>query len=298
MIVVTPRMPEPGETLAAKSFDTGFGGKGANQAVAAARLASSETSVRMVGNVGDDVFGNDYLSGLEKEGIDRRDVKLIQGEKTGVSNIIVDQSSGENRILFTANANNTYSEQQDAGWNLVPDEANVVVFQLEIPMRIVLHNMHLAREKGKHIIFNPAPATPIPDSAYQDIDTLVMNETESQILSSSKDHLTKDMQPTELAQQFLKWGVKEAVIITLGGKGLVYATASGETGSIEAKKVKVVDTTAAGDTFVGAYAVQRSKGGGQAFNYRASLDFATTAASKSVEKAGAMAAIPYLADLS
>lgn len=297
-ITRTPRLPEAGETLAAKSFDTGFGGKGANQAVASARLAPSEVAVWMVGNVGDDIFGHDYLKGLDKEGIASEGVKVVPDAKTGVSNIIVDESTGENRILFTANANNAYKDQQDLSWDLVPDEADVVVFQLEIPMRIVLHNMHLAREKGKHVIFNPAPATLIPDFAYQDIDTLIMNETESQILSGRNDHASsKNMTHVELAQQFLEWGVKEAVIITLGGKGLVYATASGETGSMAAKKVQVVDTTAAGDTFVGAYAVRRSMGGAASLSYRDALDFATSAASKSVEKPGAMAAIPYLADL-
>lgn len=251
----------------------------------------------MVGNVGDDTFGHDYLEGLEKENIGHDGVKLIPNAKTGVSNIIVDESTGENRILFTANANNAYSSEPEASWDLVPSNSSVVVFQLEISMRVVLHNMHLAREKGKHVIFNPAPATIIPDFAYQDIDTLIMNETESQILSGKQDHPVKDMQPQELARQFLKWGVKEAVIITLGGRGLVYATVSGQTGSVEARQVKVVDTTAAGDTFVGAYAVHRSRWASGSSDYEAALQFATHAASKSVEKPGAMDAIPYLADL-
>lgn len=251
----------------------------------------------MVGNVGDDTFGKDYLKGLEDEGSNSSGVSVISKAKTGISNIIVDESSGENRILFTANANNAYSERPDASWDLVPSSSHVVVFQLEIPLPVVLHNMHLAREKGKHIIFNPAPASLIPDSAYQDIDTLIMNETESQILSAKQDHPTKDLPPAELAHQFLKWGVKEAVIITLGSKGVVYATASGETGSMEARKVRVVDTTAAGDTFVGAYAVHRSKWSTGSLDYQAALQFATHAASKSVEKPGAMAAIPRLSDL-
>ena len=159
--------------------------------------------------------------------------------------------------------------------------------------------MHLARESGKHIILNPAPALLLPDFAYQDIDTLIMNETESAILAGPQDQDTSQHKliPEALAPQFLQWGVKEAVIITLGSQGLVYATTSGSSGRIGARKVNVVDTTAAGDTFVGAYAVQRAKQADGGFDYEAALEFATLAASKSVEKAGAMAAIPYLKDL-
>lgn len=159
--------------------------------------------------------------------------------------------------------------------------------------------MHQARESGKHIILNPAPAYLLPDFAYQDIDTLIMNETESKILAGPRDQNTDHhkLPPEELAPLFLKWGVKEAVIITLGGQGLVYATASGSSGHLPARKVNVVDTTAAGDTFVGAYAVQRAKHSGGKLDYEAALEFATLAASKSVEKNGAMDAIPYLKDL-
>ena len=154
--------------------------------------------------------------------------------------------------------------------------------------------MHQARESGKHIILNPAPASLLPDFAYQDIDTLVMNETESGIIAGK---IYTNLPPEEVAPLFLKWGVKEAVIITLGGEGLVYATSSGSAGRVPAQKVNVVDTTAAGDTFVGAYAVQRAKHTNGDFDYKAALEFATLAASKSVEKKGAMDAIPYLADL-
>ncbi len=166
-------------------------------------------------------------------------------------------------------------------------------------LRKVLHNLHAARESGKHVILNPAPAVLLPDFVYQDIDTLIMNETESEILAGRKDEI-KDHQkltPAELAPLFLQWGVEEAVIITLGSQGLVYATSSGASGSVPARKVKVVDTTAAGDTFVGAYAVQRVKHTEGEFDYKTALEFATLAASKAVERPGAMAAIPRLSEL-
>jgi len=135
-ITRTPRVPGPGETLTSNSFSTGFGGKGANQAVACARLASEGTKVAMVGNVGDDGFGRDYFEALGKEGIDAKGVTTVKGETTGAANIIVEEETGENRIMFTPGANNSYAKEKTE-WDLVPQDAGVVVFQLEIPMEVV-----------------------------------------------------------------------------------------------------------------------------------------------------------------
>lgn len=134
-ITRTSRLPEAGETFAAQSFDIGFGGKGANQAVACARLAGKDVKVRMIGNVGDDSFGGDYFTALEKEGIDASGVRKLKGEKTGVTNIIVEEASGENRILFVANANEKFGESEDLVDSSM--EGDVVVFQLEIPLKTV-----------------------------------------------------------------------------------------------------------------------------------------------------------------
>lgn len=160
--------------------------------------------------------------------------------------------------------------------------------------------MTRARQSGKHVVINPAPAIELPTSTYKDIDTLVMNETEASILAGT-DASQAESQTTEqhitTAKKFLGWGVRDAVIITLGGKGLVYATASGAQGHIAAHKVNVVDTTAAGDTFVGGYAVQRARNNTASFDYEQALKFATLAASKTVQKHGAMASIPHLKEL-
>ncbi|EME42957.1 hypothetical protein DOTSEDRAFT_173505 [Dothistroma septosporum NZE10] len=297
-ITRTSRIPAAGETLSAISFDTGFGGKGANQAVAAARLAGEDVNVRMVGQVGDDNFGNDYFEALGKEGIDASGVRKLKGGKTGVTNIIVEEESGENRIMFVANANFAFPSQQDPSWDLI-SEGQIVVFQLELPLQVVLHNMQIARKAGKRVILNPAPAVPLPESSYKDIDTLILNETESSILAGPS-HQPADRSTDSrltLAKHFLSLGVRDAVIITLGEKGLYYATASGKGGHMAAYKANVVDTTAAGDTFVGGYAVQRAKHLLEDFDYTAALEFATLAASKTVERPGAMAAIPHLREL-
>nr|POE72790.1 ribokinase [Quercus suber] len=294
-ITRTPRLPAGGETLTATSFTTGFGGKGANQAVACARLAPPEVHVSMVGNVGSDTFGSDYLAALEKEGIDASRVRRLEGFETGIANIIVEESTGENRILLATGANYAFAEEQDEGWEMVNEDGeDVVVMQLEIPLRVVLHNLEKASRSGKHVIMNPAPAVQLPVTVFPFIDTLVMNETESEILAGHRDESST---PVELAKWFLQQGVKDAVIITLGGDGLVYATASGASGTIAAQKVNVVDTTAAGDTFVGAFAVQRARQAEGPFSHEEALKHATLAASKTVERRGAMAAIPYLNEL-
>lgn len=136
-ITRTPRVPGPGETLTSNSFSTGFGGKGANQAVACARLASKGTKVAMVGNVGDDNFGRDYFEALGKEGINADGVSTVKGETTGAANIVVEEETGENRIMFTPGANVAFSKEYDQGWDLVPSDAGIVVCQLEIPIEVV-----------------------------------------------------------------------------------------------------------------------------------------------------------------
>jgi ribokinase len=139
----------------------------------------------------------------------------------------------------------------------------------------------------------------LPDFVYQDIDTLIMNEIESSILAGQPKTVEE---PTDdaiiiIARQFLHWGVREAVIITLGARGLIYATISGQQGHIPARRVDVVDTTAAGDTFAGAYAVERARASSGEFDIEKALSFATLAASKAVGKAGAMTSIPRLSEL-
>lgn len=142
-ITRTPRVPEPGETLTSNSFSTGFGGKGANQAVACARLASKGTKVAMVGNVGDDGFGKDYFKALGEEGINADGVSTIKGETTGAANIVVEEETGENRIMFTPGANVAFSKTYDEKWDLVPGDAGAVVFQLEIPIEVVSSTVSL-----------------------------------------------------------------------------------------------------------------------------------------------------------
>ena len=136
-ITRTPRLPKAGETLTATSFETGFGGKGANQAVACARIGGGEIKVQMVGNVGDDSFGSEYVAALETECVGAAKVCKIKGAKTGIANIIVEECTGDNRIMLATGANHAFPKEKDSSWEMVPEATQVVVFQLEIPMAVV-----------------------------------------------------------------------------------------------------------------------------------------------------------------
>ncbi|KAJ9659472.1 putative ribokinase [Coniosporium apollinis] len=310
------RIPAAGETLTASSFDIGSGGKGANQAVACARLSQRRQEdgapprkvagmqVRMIGAVGQDQFAGGLLEGLERDGVDVGGVRRLEGQKTGVSVIVVEEDSGENRIMFSPNANYAFSGEE----SLVPEDASVVLFQLEFPLEAVLHNIKQAKSKGIQVILNPAPAVLLPDEAYRGLDHLIMNETEAAILSG-RDPASVDVETdwTSVASDFLDRGVKN-VVITLGAQGVFYQTAARRTSSLPGKRAaarkveSVVDTTAAGDTFVGAYAVQVANPAKRSYSFRGfdiddAIGFAVGAAAVTVQRMGAQSSIPWLDEL-
>ncbi|KAI9664182.1 MAG: hypothetical protein M1831_002361 [Alyxoria varia] len=313
LVTTTSRVPNAGETIQASSFFTGFGGKGANQAVAAARLsgkqhenesssesAASTTNVRMVGAVGSDQFGEDALAALKREGIDSAAVKVMQEQKTGSTVIIVEESSGENRILFTPGANFAVTSE-DVG-NGIGKEAGIAVFQLEIPFNTVVEGLRIAKEGGKETILNPAPAEALPYHVYKHIDHLIVNETEASVLSGvSEDRLQSDASMLDrVARQFVDKGVRN-VIVTLGSKGVYWMTTSGSSepssSSIPGRSVKAVDTTAAGDTFLGAYAVALAELPHGSGDIKAAVERANLAASITVQRQGAQASIPHKSEV-
>lgn len=302
LVTVTHRVPNAGETLAATSFHTGFGGKGANQAVACARLLNSSSTspalVKMVGAVGADEFGQNSLKQLEKEHINHDSVRLATGQKTGTTVILVEESNGENRILFIPGAN--YSMTPDFVSLAASSIGNLVLFQLELPLNTVLSGLELAKSMNKVTLLNPAPATLIPLHAYKIIDHLIVNESEASILSgiAEKDLATNLEQ---VAATFISRGVRY-VLITLGANGVFWKWADEKEtqGSrVKALSVKAIDTTAAGDTFVGAYAayLARSKPIPDALTMKAAIMFANNAAALAVQRQGAQASIPYRDEL-
>ncbi|RFU35266.1 hypothetical protein B7463_g1058, partial [Scytalidium lignicola] len=309
LVTLTPRVPSGGETLTATSFSTGPGGKGANQAVACARLSRpnpqssskhvpSDITVKMVGAVGDDEFGPAMISSLNNSSVDTSGVRTVKGISSGVAVIIVEENSGENRILLSTGANHSLQPSDfltaDSLGVPLPD---LIVLQLEIPLKTVLQIISTAKKAEVEVLLNPAPAVELPLEVFNGLTHLIVNETEAAILTGRalKEVEAEGFDWGSVTDEFLRYGVKN-VVVTLGGKGSYFSNATGLGMKAEAAKVnKVVDTTAAGDTFVGVYAVEvvRGKGKAEGFDIKAAVSQASRASGKTVEKQGAQSSIPW-----
>ncbi|MFN4147738.1 MAG: ribokinase [Runella sp.] len=285
MVVKTERFPQPGETIIGGHFFMFPGGKGANQAVAAARLAGDVTFVCKVGN---DIFGKNAVEGFVKEGINTDYIFTDPTEPSGVALITVN-AQGQNEIVVASGANGTLSESDIT--KIIPqiDEASIVLMQLETPLSTVEFVSQWAAQKGKKVILNPAPAQKLPEKFYKSLYLITPNETETQILTGIQ--VTDSSTALQAAELLRRWGVQN-VIITMGASG-VFVLTDDFTGQISAPIVKAVDTTAAGDVFNGALAVALAKGRG----WEEACQFACRAASISVTRMGAQASAPYLHEL-
>lgn len=284
MTVKSSRLPLPGETVLGGEFLMGAGGKGANQAVAAARLGGDVSFICKVGN---DLFGENSLNGYNREGIDTCHI-LKSDMPSGIALILVDQKA-ENSIAVAPGANGDLSEEDIESLADVIKEADIVILQLEIPVPSVLKAAKIAGEAGAYVVLNPAPACVLPDEIYSYVSLLVPNQTEISLMSGIE---AADCESAKKAVEKMKEkGVKD-VILTLGSKGsLVCAGSTSEL--VPAQKVNAVDTTAAGDTFCGALCVAMSEGA----DLVESAKFATKASALTVQKMGAQDSIPYRKDI-
>lgn len=222
-ITRTTRLPAVGETLTSESFDIGFGGKGANQAIACARLSShakpainkyfadEDCTVKIIGVVGDDQFGKDIIDSLKREAI-KTEIHQVTGQKTGVAVIIVETQTGDNRILLSPNANYWWQPDFIRFADPLP---SVIVMQLEIPLHVVLEVLMEAKKRGIDVVLNPAPAIHLPPDAYDGLQHLIMNETEAGILSGRTGSLLESSLLDKVSEHFLSKGVTN-VVITLG----------------------------------------------------------------------------------
>ncbi|KAJ5197542.1 hypothetical protein N7449_008021 [Penicillium cf. viridicatum] len=358
MVSVTPRFPDPGETITSSSYFTSAGGKGANQAVACGRMSrakptsttnsTSDVNVEMIGAVGalDGHFSSLLKPTLERSGVDPSRVKVIENAYTGVAVIIVDSSAGgENRILFSPGAN--YDGMQPTpevlGMALAAPVPDVTVMQGEIPVDTVIGILReiaaykaKARAAGKRgiecgpdVMLNPAPAPPggLPEDVYAAVDHLILNETEAELMTPPTEQLLRTVPDAEgldgkekVARYFHKLGVTY-ILITFGVKGAADGGSSGPSDGVQrftnkipaAPVSRVLDTTAAGDTFVGAYAVrvarwrEQRRGEGKAgqdvaddekaYRYKTLMDeamrLAARPSARAVERQGAMDSIPF-----
>jgi ribokinase len=247
LISYVPRMPKLGETLHGTKFTIGFGGKGANQAVMAARLGGE---VAMVTKLGQDIFGEDTLKNFEDNGINTQGVTFTEEAFSGVAPIAVDPN-GDNSIIIVSGANDKLSVADLHAAKEVITAAQVMVCQLEIPVEISLEALRLAKAAGVTTIFNPAPArAELPAEIYQLSDIFCPNETETELLLDSP--IRTQEQAVAGAQAFLERGAK-TVILTLGERGSLLVTPD-TTEMVPAEPVAAVDTTGAGDAYIGSLA--------------------------------------------
>lgn len=287
LVVRSPRMPAPGETILGDQFKTNPGGKGANQAVAAARLGGHCT---LLGRLGDDDFGETLLGGLKNEGVDCEHVIATSGAATGVAFIIVD-GKGENSIVVASGANYLVTPDDVFSNEQLFVDAEVVLLQLELPLPTVRASIDLARRHGCKIILDPAPAPrQMPPELYQ-VDIISPNAAEAEILVAQAPALA-DRVDKHVASDLIARGARCAVL-KLGPRGSLVVTADGHFYTVPAYKVTVIDTTAAGDAFTAALAVAVGRGD----KIHEAARFANAAGALACSRMGAQSAMPTLAEV-
>lgn len=289
------RMPKKGETVIADGCRMGLGGKGANQAVAIARLArradgSKHTAVKMIGQVGKDAVGSELINKLEEYGVDTEYVRRVN-KNTGTAFITL--SGKDNRIIVYSGANLGISKSDVDEALMNATSSDTLLCQLEIPLYVVAYALRKARSIGMTTVLNPAPAKELPPDFYYNVDIIVPNETETQILTgiNPKDEDSRLAAMNEFHERGVRY-----VVLTLGGDGASLSDGGKLVSHIPARKVGVVDTTGAGDTFVGALALTYPHIG--MYSFKEACIFATRAASLTVSRRGAAESIPDFAEVS
>ena len=252
LVTFADRFPKAGETIFGQTFDLGFGGKGANQAVAS-RLCGAD--VFMIARVGSDLFGPATIQNFKKLGIDATHVKQIEGVSSGVAPIFV-EPNGQNRILVVKGANDLLKPADvDAAADLLKT-ADCMVMQFEIPLETVYYSISFARKNGIRCIVNPAPAQPIEMNALSGLDYFVPNESEAETITGMPVRNIDDAK--KCAEKLLSGGVNR-VLLTLGANGSLLASREGME-RIPAFRMKSIDSTGAGDAFIGSFAVFLGEG--------------------------------------
>lgn len=281
LVVGVPHIPAPGETVLGGAMQTVAGGKGANQAVAAARLGARVT---FIARVGDDAFGEAARDGFGREGMDLTFVSVTPGTASGIALIAVHEQTGENTIVVAPGANALLSPEDVEAAAPAFDTAQAVILSLEVPMPTILRAAEMARARNLAVILNPAPGRALPAALLTQVTVLTPNETESaQALNRRPEDETD---PRDLAAELLTTGIGAAVI-TLGAAGALLATPDGIE-HLSGLPVQAVDTVAAGDCFTAALAVEFAAGR----SLRDAVGFANAAAALSVTRRGAQPALP------
>ncbi len=285
MVVKADRLPVPGETILGGKFMMNAGGKGANQAVAVSRLGGKVFFITKTGN---DLFGKRSIEMFREENIDTDYVFSDMNNPSGVALIMVDEN-GENSIVVASGSNGTLSNEDiDKARSLI-ESADILLMQLEVPIETLEYAAKIAHEKKVKVVLNPAPAAFLSDKFLKCVNIIIPNKTEAEMLSGIK---IEDWQTARKAAEAIGDKGIENVIVTLGSKGALIK--EGDTfHEVSVEKIKAVDSTAAGDTFCGAFCVALSEG-------KSLLDatkFACKAAGISVTREGAMSSIPCRSEI-
>jgi len=284
IVVEASRPPIVGETLLGQSSHFIPGGKGANQAVAAARLGARTS---MIGAVGDDSFGDELRKSLQNNGVDAAAIKTVQGVSTGIASILLAQ--GDNQIIVVPGANAFCSPDDILLHEGLIAQADIVVVQLEIPLETVEAAAAIAKKHGKTVILNPAPAQALPDSLLRRSDYITPNRSELALLTGLN---TDEAKWEEAMKRLLEKGPNR-VIVTLGSEGSAYMMQGADLSFVPAYRVAAVDTTGAGDAYNGGLAYALGIGNEVADAIR----FATKVSALSVTKLGAQAGMPTLEEV-
>ncbi len=284
LVINTPRIPAMGETIHGQGFATFPGGKGANQAVAAARLGGD---VKMIGCVGGDSFGQDLIGNLIQNNVGVENIKTVAGISTGIAVIVIKE--GNNFIILDSGANFKLQPEDVDRVSDVIKTRDILMLQLEIPMEVVEKAVRTAKEYGVKVLLNPAPAKSLPDELLSEIDIFTPNESEAEFITGIN---IKSVPDAQNAVKYLMDKKIGQVVITLGSQGVVYNRGN-EIIHKPVPQVKVVDTTAAGDSFSGALAVALSNN----MTIDEAVDFANIVGTITVTRKGAQSSLPLLSEV-
>jgi ribokinase len=292
LIAYVPRMPGPGETLPGSKFSTGFGGKGANQAVQAARLGAK---VMMVSKLGQDTFGQDTLKNFEDQGVDAKHVQLVPGMSSGVAPITVDEGTAQNAIVIIPGALDKLCAADVEAARADIRGCKLMMVQLEAPLESTKKALEVAKEEGVMTLLNTAPAKPLPDDIWPLCDIVCPNEPELQTLTGKPT--STDDEVKEAVNVLLQKGARK-VLVTLGSRGCGLFEEGKEPVFVAAEKVQAKDTTGAGDSFLGAFSAHMVAQEGATLDFEAAMRQGNRVAAISVTREGTQKSFPNSEELS